>query len=52
VTEVVAVADVPATHEWVLRQYPFVFDRVTVDSALEWVDEALAKAAQLGDWPA
>ena len=43
-----AVADVPATHERVLRQYPFVFDSVTVDSALAWVDEALAKAPQLG----
>jgi nicotinamidase-related amidase len=47
-----AVADVPATHERVLRQYPFVFDSVTVDSALAWVDEALAKAPQLGAWPA
>lgn len=47
-----ATADVPATHERVLRQYPFVFDSVTVDSAPAWVDEALAKAPQLGAWPA
>jgi nicotinamidase-related amidase len=47
-----AVADVPATHERVLREYPFVFDSVRVDSALEWVDEALATAPQLGPWPA
>jgi len=43
-----AAADVPAVHERVLRQYPFVFDRVTVESALTWVDGALGRSARLG----
>jgi hypothetical protein len=47
-----AVADVPAIHERVLREYPFVFDSVTVGSALAWVDEALVNTPQLGAWPA
>jgi len=47
-----AVADSPAAHERVLREYPFVFDSVTTDSALEWVDDSLAKTPQLGPWPA
>ena len=43
-----AAADAPAIHERVLRQYPFVFDRVTIESALTWVDGALDRSAQLG----
>jgi hypothetical protein len=47
-----AVADSPAAHERVLREYPFVFDSVTTDSALGWVDDAVARTPQLGPWPA
>ena len=43
-----ATADQPSVHERVLGQYPFVFDRVTIDSALAWADGAVAGSAQLG----
>jgi nicotinamidase-related amidase len=43
-----AVADDPWVHERVLSQYPYMFDRTTIDSALAWVDAAVAASAQLG----
>jgi len=48
VAVVEAVADQPSVHERVLAEYPFVFDRVTIDSSLAWVDEAIAVSPQLG----
>ena len=47
-----ATADVPAIHERVLRQYPFVFDRIRMDSVSSWVDGALGDSAQLESWRA
>ena len=43
-----AVADQPSVHKRVLGQYPFVFDRVTIDSALVWAKDATALSPQLG----
>lgn len=46
-----ATADVPATHEQVLARYPFVFDVVATDGALDWVRRTLARSRSLGPMP-
>ena len=43
-----ATADQPSVHDRVLAQYPFVFDRVTIDAALSWADGAVAGSPGLG----
>ena len=43
-----AVADDPWVHARVLSQYPYMFDRTTIDSTLSWVEAALAASPQLG----
>ena len=43
-----ATADQPSVHDRVLAQYPFVFDRATIDAALSWADGAVAGSPGLG----
>jgi nicotinamidase-related amidase len=47
-----ATADQPSVHARVLQQYPFVFDVVTVDGAVDWTRAALARTNELGPMPA
>ena len=46
-----ATADVPETHEAVLSQYSYVFDRVTIGVAPTWAAKAARQADALGAWP-
>ena len=43
-----AVADDPWVQKRVLSQYAYMFDRTTIDSALTWVDAAVAASERLG----
>ena len=47
-----ATADQPSVHARVLKRYPFIFDVVTIDGALDWTRAALARSDELGPMPA